>query len=183
MNEILPWTVAQRRTLIADRWLTLHADTCRTADGVEVAPYYVSDHDDWVQVVALDDADNLLLIEQYRHAAGIISLELPGGCIDAGETPEQAGTRELLEETGCAGGAGELVASLYPNPATQTNRCHTLLIRGARPVAVPHDSSTERIVSRWVPIDEAARLARGGGITQAMHVAALALALGRLGRW
>jgi 8-oxo-dGDP phosphatase len=178
-----PWTREARRTLIADRWLTLHAATCRTPDGLEITPYYVTEPADWVQVVALDGANNVLLIEQYRHAAGIIALELPGGCVDAGETPEMAGARELLEETGCAGGAPQLLVSLWANPATQTNRCHTCLIEGVRAVAAPTPEPAEEIALRWTPIDAAVRLAMSGGFHQTIHVAALAIALGRLGRW
>lgn len=180
---IRPWTQSARQTLVSDRWLTLHADTCLTADGIEIAPYYVAEYPDWVAAVALDDADRVLLIEQYRHPAGIVSLELPGGCIDPGETPEVAGARELLEETGCAGGAPELLASLHPNPAIQTNRCHTVLIRDVRQITAPHADPREEIASRWTPIDQAVRLARTGGIAQVMHVAALALALTHVGRW
>ena len=181
---VLPWKAVARETLIADRWLTLHADTCVTADGVEVAPFYVTDYPDWALIVAVDDADNLLMIEQYRHARGIISLELPGGGSDANDADLLAGARrELLEETGCVADDWEVIASLSPNPAIHSNRCHAVLARGTRLVAAPHDEPSERVRRRWVPIADVARRAMAGEIQQAVHVAALAIVLGRMNRW
>lgn len=47
-----------------------------------------------------DDSEKIILVKQFRPALGCFTLELPAGLIDAGETPEQAGIRELREETG-----------------------------------------------------------------------------------
>lgn len=181
---IVPWRTAARETLISDRWLTLHADTCVTGEGATVAPYYVTDYPDWVLIVAIDDADRLLMIEQYRHARGIVSLELPGGGVDADDADLiAAARRELLEETGCVADACELIASLSPNPAIHTNRCHAILARGVRCVATPHDEPSERVRRQWMPIAQVVRHAMSGEVQQAVHVAALSIVLGRMNRW
>ncbi|WP_019516593.1 NUDIX hydrolase [Sphingomonas sp. Mn802worker] len=180
----MPWRTAARETLIADRWLTLHADRCVTADGAEIAPYYVTDYPDWVLIVAMDGDDNLLMIEQYRHARGLVSLELPGGGVDASDADLlTASQRELLEETGCVADEWEVVASLSPNPAIHSNRCHAMLARGTRCIAAPHDEPSERVCRRWMPVVEVVRRAMAGEVQQAVHVAALAIVLGRMNRW
>ena len=59
---------------------------------------------DWVNVVARDEEERVILVRQYRFGIGACTLEPPGGSVDAGEQPLAAARRELLEETGYGGG-------------------------------------------------------------------------------
>jgi ADP-ribose pyrophosphatase len=63
-------------------------------------PYYVVLRDNGVIGLVLDEADRLVLVSQYRPPLGRLTLEIPAGGVEAGETPEQAMAREILEETG-----------------------------------------------------------------------------------
>jgi len=93
--------VTRSRHVYRDRWISVRADDCVTASGVEVKPFYVLEYPDWVHVVAVDRYDHILLVRQYRHGLGEVSLELPGGMMDRMDVdPVAAGMRELLEETG-----------------------------------------------------------------------------------
>ena len=89
--------------------------------------FYRLEGPDWVNVVAFNRAGELLVVEQFRHGIDAPTLEIPGGCCDLDEAPETAARRELLEETGHAAGVWVALGSCTPNPATQTNRCHTYL--------------------------------------------------------
>lgn len=105
-----------------DRWIAVRADDCVTEDGVSVAPYYVLEYPDWVEIVALDADDNLLLVRQYRHGIADFSIELPAGGMDpSGADPCTAAARELLEETGCAGDM-VWVGEARRNASTHANR-------------------------------------------------------------
>lgn len=177
-GDLPAWRVEASRLVVDDRWLRVRADDCVTAEGVRIAPFFVTEYPDWVIVVALDEAGDLLLVDQYRHGWGVTSRELPTGAIDPEDAdPIAAGQRELLEETGFGGGAWRLAATLAPNPATQTNRCHTVLATGVRRLAEPVDEPTERLRLSIRPVVEVIAQARSGAIVQAMHVAALAMAL------
>ena len=176
---VKPWQVLSSQTLLRDRWIDLRADHCRTQGGQEITPYYVLAYPDWVNVVALTDDRRLLLVEQYRHAAGSAMLELPGGAMDATDAgPLVAAQRELLEETGYAARDWRAVSSLYPNPATQTNRVHSFLAAGCHEVAAPSlDAGEEGMAVRRLPLDEVLAGLSAGLLGQAMQVAALLLAL------
>lgn len=177
-TDLPAWQVEGSRYVIDDRWLRVRADDCVTEEGVRIAPFFVTEHPDWVIVVAVDAHDRLLLVDQYRHGWGVTSRELPTGVIDPEDAdPIAAGRRELLEETGYGGGDWRLVATLAPNPANQSNRCFAVLATGVARIAEPHDEPTERLRLLTMPMPEALALAQAGGIVQAMHVSALALAL------
>ena len=178
-----PWTVKASRRVLDDKWLKVRADTCETADGVEVSPYFVLEYPDWVHIVAIDTEDHLILVEQYRHGLGRICLELPAGGIDPSDAdPLAAGRRELREETGYGAEAWRYVGKLSPNPANQGNFCHVVLATGATLQGATLDDPTEEIRVVRVPLDEAVRMALDGKLIQAMHVANLFLALSAAGR-
>ena len=69
--------------------------------------FYVLGMPDWVNVVPVTSQGKVVVIRQYRHGTREISLEIPGGVVDAGESHEETARRELLEETGYA--AGEII--------------------------------------------------------------------------
>ncbi|MFS8111492.1 NUDIX hydrolase [Rhizobium jaguaris] len=182
--DLLPWQVKSSTHLLHDRWLKVRADACVTAEGVEIAPYYVLEYPDWVGVVAIDAEDNIYLVQQYRHGLGVVSLELPGGAMDASDAnPIEAATRELREETGLSASEWEYVGALAPNPATHSNLSHIVLARNVEISAKPADDPTERIRLVRMPIRQAIGLALKGRMIQVIHVAALTLALHKAGKW
>ena len=64
------------------------------------APYYSIRTRDYVSVLAITRDKTFVLVRQFRPAIEMFTLELPGGHVDEGETPEQSARKELLEETG-----------------------------------------------------------------------------------
>lgn len=180
-EPLRPWTVERSRYALHDRWLKVRADDCITSDGAPVAPYYVLEYPDWVHVVALDQHDNLILVEQYRHGLGGMSLELPAGAIDPTDAgPLDAAARELREETGFASCDLQHLLVLSPNPATHSNRFHVVLARGAELRHAPTDDPTERLNVVRVALKDVTPLIIGGKMLHSMHIASLWVALGML---
>ena len=171
------WTIHRSGHVFQDRWISVRADDCSTPAGVAIAPYYVLEFPDFVQVFATDEADRVVLVRQYRHGLQGISLELPGGVMDAHDTDAvAAGARELREETGYFGGTLAPLAALSVDPARYANRLH--LIRATGVIAgASHPEPTEDIEVVLVSRQEARHLALSGQIANAGHVGLILMAL------
>ena len=76
-----------------------------------------------------------------------------------------------------------VLAPLLPDPATHMNRCHVVLAKGLEPIGPPEPDAGEQLLLRPTPVDQVVGAVMAGGVVQAMHVAALAMALTDLGQW
>jgi 8-oxo-dGTP pyrophosphatase MutT (NUDIX family) len=130
---------------------------------------------DWVAVLALTPDEQLLLIRQYRHGLGEVSLEVPGGLVDPGLTPEQAARAELRQETGYGGGRWSKLGELSVVPAVFSNRLHVFLAEGVELQGPPDPDECEDIVLELVPLEAAEELIRSGELIHAQVLAALHL--------
>lgn len=137
--------------------------------------FHVADAPDGVTVVALTPRGELVMVELWRHPLQRVTLELPSGTLDPGETPEAAAVRELREETGYAGGEPERIGCLVLNPSWQTTRLYTVVIRGARREGDKALDEAEETRVCCIPLDEARRRVLAGDIDAAPMVGALAL--------
>ncbi|GGI49776.1 hypothetical protein GCM10011425_09880 [Mucilaginibacter galii] len=150
-------------------------------DGRIVPSYYVLEYPDWANAVALTEDNKIIMVRQYRHAAGVVSLEIPGGVIEPGELPEAGMKRELLEETGYQFDELEPLCKLRANPSTGNNITHCYLGRGGKKVQGQHLDEQEQIEVEEYTIEEVKQLLAGNKITQALHVSTLFYALMKLG--
>src|SRR5271154_83536 len=96
-------------------------------------PHYVINSSDFVTIVAVTTEGKLLLVRQFRPAAGQATLEVPSGHVEKGENPEIAARKELLEETGHVADRFELLATVSPAIGRFTNRMWCYFAPDARP--------------------------------------------------
>jgi 8-oxo-dGTP pyrophosphatase MutT (NUDIX family) len=118
--EHLRETPTARKTIYSGRLLTIHEDDVRLVDGTQAHREVVA-HPGAVAIVAIDDADRVVLVRQWRHAAGRALWELPAGTRDPGEPPDETAERELAEETGLRASSirGLVAAPLTPGYSTE----------------------------------------------------------------
>jgi ADP-ribose pyrophosphatase len=95
--------------------------------------FYLVNSRDWAGVIPVVDTPegrSLVMIRQYRHGAGRLCLEFPGGTVERGEEPSIAVSRELTEETGYRAEMIVPLGILSPNPAFMTNAFHAFVAEG-----------------------------------------------------
>lgn len=126
-------------------------------------------HPGAVAVVALDDAERILLIRQYRHPIRRRDWEIPAGLLDiAGEDPAAAAARELGEEADLAASEWHTLADMYSSPGGSDEALRIYLARGLSPLpAYEREAEELGIVPRWTPLDEAVEAVLSGRIANA----------------
>ena len=184
-DEIAHWPVVSSAELVRGRLVTVRTDKVRMPDN-QWAERDVVIHPGAVAVLALDDADQVLLIRQYRHPVGRLLWEIPAGLRDvAGEPPWATARRELLEEAGYRARDWRMLVDYYTSPGFSTERLRIFLARDLEfvPAAergfVPEDEEAQ-LVPAWLPLDEAVRKVFAGELHNG--VAALGVMAGYAAR-
>ena len=127
----------------------------------------------WVNVVAVTDSNEIVMIKQYRAGTKKVELEIPGGLIDLDESPLNAGIRELEEETGYIGRKASVIGKVCPNPALQGNTCYTVLVEGASKKAELSLDEAEDIETLLMPVDNLKKIVTNGEISHGLVLNAL----------
>lgn len=131
--------------------------------------------------VASDDPQ-ILLLRQYRYAAGQYLYEVPAGRLDPGESPNDCAVRELREETGCAASSIEYLFTMFTTPGFTDERIHVFLAAGLNRGTTSHEAD-EFMTVETVTLSAALRLIKEGEIKDAKTALAILFAAGfRAGR-
>lgn len=171
------WQVSESEPLYASAYLNLSVDTIVDSQGARHPRTVVNPHGA-VGIVAIDDDDRVLLVEQYRHPVRQRLLEIPAGTLDVtGESAAEAAARELAEEADLRAEHWESVLSLFATPGYSTEAWQVFRARGLHPV--PEADRTKReaeeadMVQWWIPFDDAVAAVLEGRIRDAMTVSAI----------
>jgi len=131
-------------------------------------------------VVPFENDDDVLLIRQYRHAAGGEILEVPAGKLDPGDTPESCAARELEEEAGRRAGRIEHLGWIFTTPGFTDEVIHLFAAFDLEPIPTRHEDDEVIEVLR-VPLREALEKVWRGEINDAKSALALLHAARHMG--
>jgi ADP-ribose pyrophosphatase YjhB (NUDIX family) len=169
------WNLVKSEKMHTDPWTVVLRKTYRIDGGGSDEIHIVLEKPQFVMAIAIDEANRILLVRQYRHGTEQSYWSLPGGFIDAGETPGVAAKRELLEETGYAARRVSYITTLHPMPGCVDTRAHIVLCEGikkdSRAVLDAEIDSTDLL-----PLNAVLQKILSGEIQEMQGVAAILLA-------
>lgn len=147
------------------------------------------EHTGAVAILALNDADEVLVLRQYRHPVNSYLWELPAGLLDVpGEPWLEAAKRELAEEADLQAQVWNTLMDFYTSPGGSDEFIRIYLARDLS--LVPEEDRHQReaeeagMVPMWVPLDQAVDLALAGDLHNASTVLGLLAArIGRQQQW
>lgn len=171
------WDVLESDYIYKTPFGNLRADKCLLPNGKIIEKYYINEHREWVNVVAITADKQMVFVRQYRHGCKDFVLEVPAGIIETIEDAETAALRELREETGYVSDKKPaLLGEFFANPALATNKVRIFLIEEVRREFEQHTDDTEEIEVETYPFDEVGSLIQKGFINQLFTVCAYFLA-------
>lgn len=172
-GEKLYWDLLNVKEDRTYNLFSVEINTCRSPRTGLSHEFQVLRSTDWVAVAAVTKKKEIVLVNQYRHGTRNLSLELPGGLVKPGQTPEKSAGEELEEETGFIAPEMKLLGSMYPFPAILTNRFHVYLAENAEPAGKMNPDETEALETVLLPLSELKDFIRDGKIECGIMIAAI----------
>jgi len=168
------WNILKDKKVYETPIFSLHQKQVLPDKGVTPADFYVLNAPEWINVIAITEEQEVVLVEQYRHGIDETTLEIPGGMVDEGEEPLDAAKRELVEETGFSSQNWEKLGETSSNPAILSNFTHIYLARDCSKTEAQHTDGHEDIAVHTVPISRFMELSESGVIHHSIVLAAVA---------
>lgn len=157
-----------QREIFSGRVVRLNVETVRLPNG-HTAELEVVHHPGGAAVVALDRAQQVCLLRQFRHAAGGYVWELPAGKLEPDEPHAVTAARELAAEAGQAGGRWDYLGHCVSSPGVFTEKVYLYLARDLTPTPSSTEAA-EVLEIHWVPLPEALQRAAAGDIVDSKTV-------------
>jgi len=169
------WEYLGSEKVYKDRILGLRHDKYHFITNDITRDFSILEFGDWVNIIPITPEGKIVMIHQYRHGVRRVTLEIPGGMMSPDDIkPEDAAIREMLEETGYYSEDVAHIGTVEPNPAIQTNKCHTYLAKGAYLKSKQNLDPTEAIRIELLEKQRIYDMIRDGDITHALVIAAFA---------
>jgi ADP-ribose pyrophosphatase len=149
-------TVAGSHLVHEGRVIKVSTERLRYANGREFDIDFVR-HPGAAAIVAVDSAERVCLVRQYRHGVEDFMWEIPAGKLDAGEAPQVCAVRELAEETGIQARQWTSLGRYVPAPGFFTEVIHMYLARDLQ-IGAPAPDADEELELQWLPLKDALQL-------------------------
>ncbi len=165
--DLLSHTLSSKR-IYEGKIVSLRVDTVKLPDGNR-AKREVIEHSGAVAIVPLVNQREIIMVRQYRQAAGETLLEIPAGTLGQGEDPEACARRELIEEVGCEAGEMTRLFGSYLSPGYSNEMLHTYLATNLTEKPGKRDDDEFMEVVR-IELDDVMEMIKQGEIKDAKSI-------------
>jgi 8-oxo-dGTP pyrophosphatase MutT (NUDIX family) len=172
------WKTLTSKEVFSAGFFKLRLESCALPDGRVMPRYYIADFPSWVHVIPVTKDNQVVMVKQFRNGVKDTFLEVPGGSFDGhgNETPQEAGARELREETGYLSNEWKLIGEHFPNPAFQSNRMYTYLALGCEKAGEPQLDPFEDIEVGLMSIPDVLKALENCEFKHSLVMSSMALA-------
>jgi ADP-ribose pyrophosphatase len=153
-------TPVSKKTVWQGRAINFRVDTVRLPNGMIATREFIA-HPGAVGIIPFVDRETIVMVRQYRHPVGQVTLELPAGKIDKRETPLTCARRELAEETGYTAGKMKPLLNYWPTPAFSDEVLHLYKAENLKPGKMLTDED-EFLECTTVPFKKALKMVLNG---------------------
>ena len=167
---IKPWKVLSSRYVLDKWWLKVREDHVVLPSGMEMPEFHVLEYPDWTMMVALNEEQKVVLVEQYRHGIGRLSLEFPSGMLEKEEEPEVGARREFEEETGYRCSDVIEIGTLVEDPSRHNNTAHAFFCNRATNSGQLKLDETENLQLVCLSVDEVSQAIDSGRMVHGLHI-------------
>ena len=126
-------------------WFEVYSESLLLPDGEVIPEYFRIEMPHYAAVFAVTDDKKIIILRSYRHAIGEVTLTVPGGMIEKGESPLQGIKREFLEETGFVANVWESLGSFAGNSTRGCGTYHLFFASESKNVQKPNSGDLEEI--------------------------------------
>lgn len=180
-KPIKPWIVEKEEVAFKHPFMEVKLQQVRLPDDRVIPDWPIVSLRDYINVVALDGAGKVLIIEGYKHGVGRSNWQIVGGYVEQREDPLVAAKRELLEETGLASDEWTHLGQFIADANRRASQATFFLATNCYKIAEPDNDDLEEYTMHWQPQEEVQVALKDGRIRGLSYAAPLALAFLHLG--
>ena len=176
----MPWEILNSETIAQTPRFDLVKEQVRLPNG-KIKDFYLTKHFDSAVIMPITSDGRIVMLNEYRHPCREKILSLIGGHLEKGDTPEDAASRELMEETGYTADRFEFIQAVFADPPRTGRRWHFFIAHNARPVGKQELTEFEDMeIILLSPVELLAAIA-DGKVTNLPDMGLMYLGLHKLG--
>ncbi len=169
MDNSKKWIEKSSKVVYSNKIASIVEHSCYLPSRCVDNLFYSTRMPDWVNVFPVTNDGKVIMVQQHRVARDIVTLEVPAGAMDKGETPYEAALRELEEETGFVPEQLIQLKEVIVNPAIQTNTCYVFIALNCKQLKNTDFDDTEELEVELMDLDQVWHLLKSDVIDNSLN--------------